>query len=335
MLTRSVLLLLIAALLVLSCSEDVEAPAADETRDVQLEAYDDFGGEPEELAPVPMGHIPNNARSDQIAALARANWYRAQSGLPPLDMIDAINQACQAHSDYYATHYKNYQSTGYSPHNENPAWAEGFVGASLGDRMGKFGYHAGASEVIAFVHNPEGAVDGWMNTLYHRIPFMNAGLTACGYGAAGSGTWSDSSKIDTMDFGWEDAEGNEYSGPMLEGIYPPPGSTGIPRSFDGMESPQPPPPFNGYPSGTIITITWSEKAGFHGTEHNIWADLDGKELNHTWLEANTDLNLSGTNTVAMYADDPLEKGTKYWVHIVGEKNGVPYEKKWFFWTERY
>jgi len=306
----------------------------DETRDVRLGLYEDLGGEAQELPPVPGGFVPDNALSNQIAAVERANWYRHQSGLPALDMIEAINLACQAHCDYYALHYKKY-ATGLSPHNENPAWAEGFVGANPFARMSHFGYHDGAAEVIAFVHNAEGAVDGWMNTLYHRIPFMNAGMNACGYGAAGSGTWTDSSKIDTMDFGLTDAQGNHYAGPPLEGIYPPPGSTGIPPSFDGMESPQPPPPPSGYPSGTIISITWSDPTGFLGEEHRIWAELDGKELSHTWLDSNYDPNLVGADTVAMYSDGPLLKGTKYWVHIKGEKGGKEYEKKWYFWTARF
>ncbi len=236
---RTRLTLLLPLLLLLSCGDGGDEAALDDfTRDL-VEGADILTVEAE-LPPIPGGTIPDNARDDQVKAVERANWYRWQSGLPPLDMIDAINKACQAHCDYYVTHLDKYQSTGTSPHNENPAWSEGFTGVAPWDRMGHFGYSGGASEVIAFVHNPIGSVDGWMATLYHRIPFMDATLTACGYGAAGSGTWQNSSKIDTMDFGWNDADGSTYKGPVLEGIYPPPGSSGIPPSFDGLETPQPP-----------------------------------------------------------------------------------------------
>jgi hypothetical protein len=232
-------------------------------------------------------------------------------------------------------HHDKYASGALSPHYENSAWPEGFVGTEPWDRMGHFGYTAGASEVMAFVHNAEQAVDGWMNTLYHRIPFMDATLTACGYGAAGSGMWANSDKVDTMDFGWEDADGNNYTGPDVEGIYPPPGSSGIPPSFDGLESPQPKPPPAGFPSGTIISITWSSPGNFLATSHALWAEADGKELSHVWLDPSNDGNLQGSPTVAMYADFPLQSAAKYWVVIEGERNGKPYKRKWFFWTARY
>ncbi len=281
------------------------------------------------------GWYPESANSDQIKALERANWYRWMSGLPQMDMNEAINLAAQAHCDYYVTHLSKYQSSGQSPHNENPAWAEGFSGVDPWDRTAKFGYNNCASEVIAFVRNPVLSVDGWMNTLYHRIPFMDANMVACGFGLAGSGTWSNSSRIDTMDFGTVDSEGKSYSGGEVMGIYPPPGSSGIPVSFDGLESPQPPPPPTGYPSGTIVTITWSSPVAAKVTEHAIWAEEDQVPLEHTWLDASNDSHLQGAGTVSLYPHKPLKEGTKYWVEMKGEKGGKPWELKWFFYTVRY
>jgi uncharacterized protein YkwD len=287
---------------------------------------EDVRGETEEPGDEPF--VPETARADQVAALDRANWYRAMTNLPPLDMLEPINLAAQAHSDYYAKHYKQYGSM--SPHNENAAW-DGFTGVSPWDRMGHFGYAAGASEVMAFLHNATGAVDGWMNTLYHRLPFMDATMTACGYGAAGGGGYTGNA-VDTMDFGTRDAEGKAYIGPTLEGVYPPPDSVDIPRSFDGAESPQPPPPPGGYPSGTIVSITWSSTAQFAAEEHRIWAETDEQELPHVWLDSTNDPNLQGANTVALYAYKPLLKGTTYWVLLKGSLGGKPYEKTWSFKT---
>jgi hypothetical protein len=309
----------------------------DETRDI-IEDFlsdDDIETPPEQPLFVNTGFIPDGARDDQIAALERSNWYRYHSGVPQLDMLPQINDACQSHCDYYVTHIDQYRSTGLSPHNQNSQWTEGFSGVAPWDRMRFFGYNDGASEVIAFEHNAVNAVDGWMNTLYHRIPFMDATLTACGYGAAGSGNWANSSRIDTMDFGWTDAKNQKYAGPIIEALYPPPGSTGIPSSFNGMESPQPPPPSNGYPSGTIVTVTWSQGTNFVVEEHQIWKDGDYTGLPHTWLDAYNDNNLKGANTIALYSDDPLEKGTRYWVRIKGKRNGKEWEREWDFVTERY
>jgi hypothetical protein len=308
--------------------------AFDQARDVDPLLLADAAEDPGEDGPG-TGFVPDTAREDQIRALDRANWYRWQSGLPPLDMIEGLNDACQAHCDYWVTHIDQYNATGLSPHDENPSWSEGFTGVNFWERDAYFGYAAGASEVIAFMHHPEGSVDGWMNTLYHRIPFMNAQMVAMGYGAAGGGGWQNSTKIDTVDFGSVDAAGTSYSGPVAEGIYPPPGSSGIPVSFDGMESPQPPPPPSGYPSGTIISVTWSGNAGFKVTSHKIWAEDDQQELPHVWLDPGSDANLAGASTIALYPYKPLSPGKRYWVSIVGEKNGAAWEKTWDFYTVRY
>ncbi len=334
-----VLALALTAVLAVSCGGGGEDEGENDTRDVVSGLVEDAGPETlvEEEPYENIGFIPEGVREDQIRALERANWYRWMCGVPQLDMVHEINLACQSHCDYYVTHIDQYNSTGSSPHNENPSWSEGFSGVAPWDRMEFFGYNQGASEVIAFLHNAEGSVDGWMNTLYHRIPFMDATLTACGYGAAGTGNWQNSSRIDTMDFGWNDVYAKGYSGPPVVGIYPPPESTGIPPSFDGLESPQPPVPPTGYPSGTIISVTWSEKGTFMVADdgHRIWKDGEGAMLEHTWLDSFNDSNLQGAKTVSMYTHDPLEKGTKYWVYIKGTRGGADWEKEWWFITARY
>lgn len=337
MLKRLVLLMIAAAAAMrLGACDGNGAGAYDQTRDVDPSLLSDAWGDNSQPEPPKQGYVPENAREDQVRAWERANWYREQSGLPPFDMLEPLNKATQAHCDYFVKHKAQYNSSGLSPHSENPAWAEGFTGAEFWERAQHFGYAAAAAEVIAFLHNAEPAIDGWMNTLYHRIPFMDASMVAMGYGAAGVGGWGpNATAIDTVDFGWSDVDGKSYNGPPVEGIYPPPGATGIPREFDGMESPQPPPPPGGYPSGTIISITWSTNAGFKVEEHKLWAEENQVELAHTWLDPSNDGNLAGSSTIAMYAHMPLDKGKHYWVFIKGEKNGAPYEKTWDFYTAQH
>ena len=76
-------------------------------------------------------------------------------------------------------------------------------------------------------------------------------------------------------------------------------------------------------------------ANFAAEVHRIWKDGSEQELAHVWLDPGNDSNLSGSSTIAMYANQPLDKGSRYWVEIKGTKNGAPWEKKWFFHTERY
>jgi len=276
--------------------------------------------------------VEPGASEDALKALERANYYRWYAGLPPLDMLQSINNAAQAHCDCYAKNIDQYGSM--SPHSEGnwgpPCWGE------LDQRMMHFGYAGmGFAEVMAFMHNPEGAVDGWVDTLYHRIPFMDASYNSCGYGLAGAGTgWTGGNSCDTMDFGTVDVDGKAYMGPEIEGIWPPPGATGIRVSFDGMESPTPIAPRPGWPSGTIITITWSSGFSAKIHEHEIWKEgAEDIPLPHVFADSSNDPNI-GSSTIALYAHKPLEHGTTYWVHLSGEKGGLDYEKTWSFTTAR-
>ncbi|MBM4370581.1 MAG: CAP domain-containing protein [Deltaproteobacteria bacterium] len=300
---------------------------------------EDGGGDVTEAPPddgrppyPPERGVEPGASEDQLRALERANYYRWYAGLPPLDMLQSINQAAQAHCDCYAQHADQYGSM--SPHSEGP-WGPPCYG-DLMQRMMHWGYAGmGFAEVMAFMHNPEGAVDGWMDTLYHRIPFMDASYNSCGYGLAGAGTaWTGGNACDTMDFGTVDVDGRSFQGPELEGLWPPPGSTGIRTSFDGMESPTPIAPPGGFPSGTIVTITWSSGFSAKIHEHAFWKE--GEEdapRPHVFADSSNDPSI-GTNTVALYAHKPLENGTTYWVRLAGEKGGLPYERTWSFTTAR-
>jgi hypothetical protein len=163
---------------------------------------------------------------------------------------------------------------------------------------------------------------------------MDASYNSCGYGLAGAGTaWTGGNSCDTMDFGTVDIDGNSYQGPALEGIWPPPGATGIRVSFDGMESPEPIQPPTGWPSGTIITVTWSAGKAYI-TDHTIWKEGDADNpLPHVYADDTNDPYI-GNNTIALYAHKPLEHGTTYWVSLKGEKGGLDYEKTWSFTTAR-
>ena len=277
--------------------------------------------------------IEPGAGEDALKALERANYYRWYAGLPPLDMLQSINNAAQAHCECYATNIDKY--SGMSPHSEGN-WGPPCYG-ELAQRMIHWGYGGnGFAEVMAFMRNPEGAVDGWIDTLYHRIPYMDASYNSCGYGLAGAGTaWTGGSSCDTMDFGTVDVDGATYQGPAIEGIWPPPGATGIRVSFDGLESPEPiPPPSPGWPSGTIITVTWSAGKAYI-TDHTIWKEGEAETPPaHVFADDTNDPNLVGAKTIALYTHKPLEHGTTYWVSLKGEKGGLDYEKTWSFTTAR-
>ena len=272
---------------------------------------------------IPKGTYPQGASDKQVEALTYVNEVRYAVGLGPIDETSAINGAALAHAQYYALHAQQYASTGLSPHEENQSWSEGFTAVSFFDRMRKHGYDGYSGfEIIAFYHHPRKAVDGWMETLYHRIPIVYPDSEEMGYGAAGGG----GSAIDVIDFGV--GSGAPHDSVVL---YPWEGQADVPVSWNGYESPQPPPPPGGYPSGPIITATFGSVVP-HFDTHELLGE-NNRGIDHTYLTPTTDSHLDGTETVSLYSDEPLLPGVTYRVRLVGAWHGDPYELEWAFTTQ--
>ena len=189
-------------------------------------------------------------------ALERANQYRAAVDLPLLVNHEAIIAAATAHCEYYVNNAAPYDG-GLSPHEEQEG-LPGFTGVQFSDRMDAAAYDGlPMFEVMAFINEPARSVDEWMATLYHRIPFVVPQTLEMGYGAAQVGM----RECDTIDFGE-----NPTSNPAWQGLiipFPPDGFSGVPTSWDGAESPQPPLPAGAsYPSGPILTVTFAASSGY-------------------------------------------------------------------------
>lgn len=270
------------------------------------------------------GEYPADANPKQIEALGYVNDVRRAVGLPPVDEIAVLNAAADAHADFYALHYQKYQQTGLSPHAEDASFGDGYTDADFFERMRKHGFTGwGGSEIIAFYHHPQKAVQGWVETLYHRIPIVDPESATMGYGGAGGGV----SAIDVIDFG----TGAPTPQGLTEVLYPWEGQTDVPRSWDGYENPQPPVPPGGYPSGTIITATFI--ASTPTIQVHKLIDPSGAELAHTWLSPANDQHLAQTgNVISLYADEPLEPLTTYRVVLEGTRKGQPWQIEWSFTT---
>jgi uncharacterized protein YkwD len=297
------------------------------------------------------GEYPPSAGKKQIEALGYVNDYRWMVGLPPVDELESINKAAQAHAFFYCTHADKYQSTGLSPHDENKDFGEGFTGVSFFDRMlaarvrsdrvrspGRFtgvsffdrmleqGYSGmGGFEVIAFYNSPRKAVDGWMETLYHRIPIIHHDSGEMGYGSACGGP----NAIDVIDFGIPANHKYPVRSDLII-LYPYDGQVDVPISWDGLESPQPPIPPGGYPSGPIVTATFV--ASMPQIEKHQILDPQATEIEHTWLTPGSDQHLSGTETVSLYPHAPLKADTTYRVRFTGNRDGTKWELLWSFTT---
>ena len=229
-------------------------------------------------------------------------------------MAEGLNKSAKNHCDYYAANSADMMCIA-DPHGE-VASCMGYTGADLGTRMKAAGYTGrGSSEVMAFLNNPQGAIDTWVNSVWHRIPILDPWTAELGYGAAAN--------CDTIDFG--------QGMPMPDDtvvVYPYDGQTGVATEFDGSrEGPMPPAPTTGWPSGSPINV-YAKMSTV--TSHVLTLDGDTKPIDHVWLTTKESQFLR--NGVMMYSNAPLTAMTKYRVHIVGTRAGTPVNLEWTFTT---
>jgi len=204
-------------LLTIGCGTD------DKLEDVTLLCTDDLGYE----TPPP----------DSARGLDRANCYRTAMGLEPGVLSRALDEASQAHAEYM-----NGANT--MTHQELPIRG-GFTGEWVWDRVESVGYDCCigrmVSEVVSYGYDPAGAVDGWVQSVYHRAPFTMPHWTEVGFGQ--SGDYSSMTFI------------TPYPGhARLAVIYPYDGQVDVPPTFNSdWESPDPAPGLGVV--GTPITVT--------------------------------------------------------------------------------
>lgn len=252
---------------------------------------------------------PAGISPEAAQAYTRVNEARVAAGSPCSSVVPALDASAEAHCAYYAGNKGNSQCIA-SPHVEVSSCAS-FYAANFDEREKKAGYAGSpSSENMHFVGDPAGAVQGWLDTMYHRYPIIDPWQRDFGYGKAQG--------CDTMDFG----SGASTPADTIA-VYPYDGQTGVGTSFYGNESPAPQAPPGGWPSGYPISVH------VKGSVDTIQVTKDGSS---TPLSTVTAAKLSWQNdAVFFYTEKPLDPGTKYHVHVAGN-NGAPFTKDWDFTT---
>lgn len=250
---------------------------------------------------------PAGATDAQRQAFERVNEVREQVGAPCAAMIAEINQAAQSHADYGAMNAGD-PSCRSSGHDQTEG-CPGFTGASFGARLGAAGYSGGSFEIVHFLGNPRGAVDGWLGTLWHRIPLVLPQTDHYGAGFA--------SRFDVMDFGRR--QGVDPDGVWF---YPAEGMTVSGRGGDEVPSPPDAPASCGATSwGTFITIMFGE-GGATVDSHTLTGPSGEEE--HTWVTPSDSSFLAGT--VFAMVPCPLSSGS-YTVVVRGtHRSGAPFDR---------
>lgn len=269
-----------------------------------------------------------------LAGAAATNAFRTSLGLPALSTNAALAAAAKSHSQYLLNH-------NVIGHGEDTADSDS-TGNSPADRAAYFGYSSWAYEVLNWLSTPSTTGDSvqlWIDTLYHRIAYLDPRIHEQGFGLAtgGSGAYSA-----TQDFGalnWN----YSWSKPIL---YPVDGQTGVPTSWDASESPNPLRLFPGAldaqgnpkgPTGPVLTASFFDGTvtGTAVTSASL-TGADGSTPAFWTLSSANDDELR--ETVSLIPQAPLKPDTAYTVHITGtyKKSTLgaktPFDVTWTFRT---
>lgn len=242
-----------------------------------------------------------DASEAALEAIYRANCYRNLLGLD-LGALDAkLNDAAQAHADYMQQN----KTLDHSEQSGKP----GFTGAQVWDRAEAAGrpLRAGESigEVISQGTSPSEAVDGWVNSVYHRNPFTSPEWIAAGFGQAGN--YSSMTTLQAFPNSFEEAV-----------LYPVNGQIDVPASFNSDQEYPDPAPNSGLVGPPItVTIASSDyRGGWNWFDAKlISASLtgpDGEEALITLLP--DDDEWLGT-MIALLPERPLTPGATYTAEI--------------------
>jgi uncharacterized protein YkwD len=256
----------------------------------------------------------------------RINYYRSIAGIPAVTIERSLNAAANSHALYVinntnAGHYESNKSHEY------------FTGEMPWDRTRYFGYMSPmVAEDIHFIKSHTGAVDDWMDSVYHRFPLINPVFIHIGYGYASKET----KHVNVLTAG-----AIRYNGINRQVVvYPADGQRGVPVTWSGREEPD---PFRlypgakgpgGYPITVLVSGDRTERVELKS------ASITGGEMrsvDYYSFDATNDPQLADNNAVALIPKNALKPHTTYRVEVVmdvvydeGDREEV--KREWSFTT---
>jgi Cysteine-rich secretory protein family/Bacterial Ig-like domain len=256
------------------------------------------------------------AESDvEAKALDRINFHREAAGLKPVTADPALSKGCVAHAQYLVKNADNPATQGLGMHKEDPK-LPGYTDE---------GVKAAAAAVIYPTEDRVAAVDGWMATLFHRVPLLDPKLTKVGLGFAKGDKSGGFFMVDTI----RGRDGKDSTKPVL---YPADRQEDVPLKFI-RELPDPL-PAKAKAAGYPITATFPEKAAVKDVTASL-KDGDDEEV-AVWLSTPEkpagDQKPFQRNTVCLIARAPLKPNTTYSVTIKAKVNEKAWSESWSFTT---
>jgi hypothetical protein len=250
---------------------------------------------------------------EENSVLGIINRYRAEAGVPPARVSPALEQAARGHVAYYDANRGDPALSGMGLHSQTPG-KPGFTGATMGDRARAAGYSGGTITENAGFGKLEKTLGWHMNTVNHRLPLVHPGAVDIGF-AESSATGFHIIMVGVR---------RDRVETPLPSVYPGPGATNVPTSWDGAESPDPAPGLPrplGYPItvafGTYQQVTWGsfQLTGPGGEPLAISAPRKD------WMRS-----------AAIVPHRPLRPGTTYTARVEATVDGQPVVREWSFTT---
>jgi uncharacterized protein YkwD len=253
-------------------------------------------------------------------ALAKVNEFRQAAGLEPVVLDEDLNRGCRHHAHYLVVNHDHPATQGLGAHEED-AKLPGFT--EEGQRAGK------AGNIALGEFDPLASIDGWMATLYHRVPILDPRLKRIGFCCARGPRLGWITVLDVL----TGREAGLLPAPLT---YPAEDQKNIPLSFPaGGEVPDPIPEDKDGRAGYPITVTFPTGKVPVNITGNLKDDKDQEVP--VWFSspkkpANPKFVQHQGNTVCLIPMDPLRPSTSYRVQLQGELDGQAWSKTWSFTT---
>jgi len=201
-------------------------------------------------APTSLVYPPYAGNGTIDDGIAQLNLYRTLVGQSPVTLDPVSSAGCAEHLQYLICAEAT-KGMGYLEHTETGVPSCATDGGGTAGVDSDLAWGESTTNGVVTDQSLGEAVDLWINGLYHRNPLLDPGLTKAG--AASSGGYN------CLDYG---APGNTATvvaaSPVL---FPPEGTTDVPETFGGFESPCPTAadPLTATTcggSGFIVTANW-------------------------------------------------------------------------------
>jgi hypothetical protein len=244
-----------------------------------------------------------------VEALDRSNCYRDWMGLEAGILDPLLDDASQSHAEYMAG---NEAMT-----HQQDSGLPGFTGEWVWDRVETAGFDyvpgLGISEVVAHGYGPAAAVDAWVASVYHRIPFTSPYWNSVGFGL--SGDFTAMTFITPFPHGARTAV-----------IYPTDGQVDVVPTFDSdWEVPDPAPDRGVVGMPITVTVADDVMEGDGQNPYNLQLvagtliGSDGMEVEVRLSDPSEDSHLY--QMALMLPLEPLESRTEYEAVMTIEWNG--------------